>query len=84
MTASWPPTKGTSPFLAAQAAAARLATIGIEPWIVEVSRTLQSVTVELAEPGDFSVVAEIKRVLVPLRTEVVWYEGGYEVVNEEP
>ena len=51
---------------------------------MEVSRTLQSVTVELAQPGDVSVVAEIKRVLVPIRTEVVWYEGGYEVADEEP
>lgn len=82
MTTGWPPARGTSPFRAAQAAGARLASIGVEPWIVEVSRTLRSVTVEIAKPGDDSVVAEIKRALAPIRTDVVWHEGSYEVVDE--
>jgi len=81
---TWPLPGEASPFQAHQAIAARLHSLGITPWGIQVDRPARNVTVELAQPPSPRLDDEIRKTLAPLNVEVVWYEGSFERMSWSP
>lgn len=81
---AWPLAGDPSPFQVQQAIAARLQSLGVTPWGIQVDRPARNVTVELMRPAAPRLDDEIRKTLAPLNVEVVWYEGSFEPVSRPP
>lgn len=69
----WPP-ENLSPYQVHQAIGARLQSLGVTPWAIEVQRSTRTVTVELVQPASAHLGNEIRKALAPFNVEVVWYD----------
>ena len=81
---TWPLAEGAAPFLVHQAIGARLQSLGVTPWGIQVDRPARNVTVELVQPPSPRLDDQVRKTLAPLHVEVVWCAGSFDQMTRSP